>query len=167
MSLAQTSELDALQSRVLDEGYGPGAWHGPDLKAALADVSAVLAYARPAPGRHNIAEIAVHHAFFARAVRGQLTGGALEPFALPGEEWFPLDASAPITWPQIRALVETEQRRLTDVVAGIAAGRIQSPLPPAERFALVLGITCHAVYHAGQVQLVKRLVGGIGAGAQA
>ena len=25
--------------RVLAEGYGPGAWHGPDLKAALADVS--------------------------------------------------------------------------------------------------------------------------------
>jgi hypothetical protein len=26
-----------------------------------------------------------------------------------------------------------------------------------ERFALVLGITCHAVYHAGQIQLIKRL----------
>ena len=27
----------------------------------------------------------------------------------------------------------------------------------AEAFDLVLGITCHAVYHAGQVQLIKRL----------
>ena len=26
-----------------------------------------------------------------------------------------------------------------------------------ERLALVLGITCHAVYHAGQVQLLKTL----------
>jgi hypothetical protein len=30
----------------------------------------------------------------------------------------------------------------------------------AERFNLVLGISCHAVYHAGQVQLIKRLHAG-------
>lgn len=32
--------------------------------------------------------------------------------------------------------------------------------PDAERFNLVLGITCHAIYHAGQVQLLKRLNAG-------
>ena len=26
----------ALDERILREGYGPGAWHGPDLRAALA-----------------------------------------------------------------------------------------------------------------------------------
>jgi hypothetical protein len=32
------------------------------------------------------------------------------------------------------------------------------PSPLAERAVdLVLGITCHAVYHAGQIQLIKRL----------
>ena len=50
----------ALAKRILDEGYGPGAWHGNDMKAALADVTPKLAYWRPAPGRHNIAEIAIH-----------------------------------------------------------------------------------------------------------
>ena len=38
-----------------------------------------------------------------------------------------------------------------------------SPGPRAagepEPFDLVLGITCHAIYHAGQVQLIKRLAG--------
>ena len=28
-----------LLPRILREGYGPGAWHGADLKAALADVN--------------------------------------------------------------------------------------------------------------------------------
>jgi len=32
-------------------------------------------------------------------------------------------------------------------------------LPERERFDLVLGITCHAIYHAGQIQLVKALRG--------
>jgi hypothetical protein len=30
-------------------------------------------------------------------------------------------------------------------------------MPADQRFTLVLGITCHAVYHAGQIQLIKRL----------
>src|SRR5258707_6467298 len=47
-------------SRVVAEGYGPGAWHGPDLKAALTGVTPELAYWRPGAGRHNIAEIALH-----------------------------------------------------------------------------------------------------------
>jgi hypothetical protein len=33
----------------------------------------------------------------------------------------------------------------------------RSPMKADERFGLVLGVTCHAVYHAGQIQLIKRL----------
>ena len=62
-----------VEPRLLREGYGEGAWHGPDLKTALADVSSEGAFRRPAPGRHNIAEIALHHAYrssdFAQAVK--------------------------------------------------------------------------------------------------
>ena len=43
------------------------------------------------------------------------------------------------------------------VVGDIDAGRIASPLTDREQFDLSLGITCHAVYHAGQVQLLKVL----------
>lgn len=146
-----------LLTRVLDEGYGPGAWHGADLKAALTDVSPELAFWRPASGRHNIAEVALHHAYCARSVRGQLSGMAPESFVLEGEDWFELSDSSRLTWPRIQSAVEAEQGRLAAVVGDIAAGRAQSKLPDVERFNLVLGITCHAVYHAGQIQLLKRL----------
>lgn len=56
-------------ARIADEGYGPGAWHGNDLKAAVADVSPDVAFWRPAAGRHNIAEIALHHAWVTRRSR--------------------------------------------------------------------------------------------------
>jgi len=146
-----------LLMRILDEGYGPGAWHGPDLKAALADVSDELAFWRPSPQRHNIAEVALHHAYCERSVRGQLTGTALEPFVLEGEDWFELSGSARLGWPQVQSIVESEQNKLAAVVADIVSGRVKSRLSEAERFNLVLGITCHAVYHAGQIQLLKRL----------
>lgn len=146
-----------LLARVLNEGYGPGAWHGPDLKAALSDVSPELAFWRPSPARHNIAEIALHHAYCVRSVRAQLSGIPPEAFVLEGEDWFELSGPARLGWAQILAAVETEQSRLAAVAADIAGGRVRGSLSDTERFNLVLGITCHAVYHAGQIQLLKRL----------
>lgn len=141
-----------LLARVAEEGYGPGAWHGADMKAALADVPAELAFWRPAPGRHNIAEIALHHAWCARSVRGQLTGTAPEPFILEGEDWFPVDGGNGVGWEEILTAVDDEQRRLAAAVAGVGKGDVTDA-----RFEVVLGVTCHAIYHAGQVQLIKRL----------
>lgn len=156
-AVSPVEQESRLLARILDEGYGPGAWHGPDLKAALADVQPELAFWRPSAGRHNIAEIALHHAYVVRSVRVQLSGAAPEPFVLEGEDWFDLSSPARLAWPQIQSTVEAEQSRLVTLVADIVAGKLRSPLPNAERLNLILGITCHAVYHAGQVQLVKRL----------
>ncbi len=148
----------AVLVRTLAEGYGPGAWHGADFKAAIADITENTAFRRPGPERHNIAEIALHHAFCVHNVRAKLSGTTPEPFVLEGEDWFVLEAGAPLTWARVAALVEAEQRQLADVVAGQGATK-PSSLTDTERFDLVLGITCHAVYHAGQVQLVKKLIG--------
>ncbi len=155
--MTTTQTIESL-TRILSEGYGDGAWHGPDLKAALADVSADVAFRRPAPGRHPIAEIALHHAYCVRSVRAQLSGTAPEPFVLEGEDWFRLDTANVLSWQQTLATVAREQQRLADLVARLDAG--DGSAAPAETFNLVLGITCHAVYHAGQIQLVKRLLEG-------
>jgi DinB superfamily len=157
MSTTTRLEASALLGRTLAEGYGPGAWHGADFKAAIADVSDAAAFRRPAPERHNIAEIALHHAYCVRNVRGRLSGAPLEPFILEGDDWFPVSDDGAVSWPQIRQTVESEHKKLAEVVEGIAAGRT-SPLGETEQFEIVLGITCHAVYHAGQVQLVKKLL---------
>jgi DinB superfamily len=147
-----------VHARVLEEGYGPGAWHGADLRAAFADVTPELAFRRPAPGRHNIAEIALHHAYCARSVRGQLAGRAPGPFVVEGEDWFELNDEARLTWPRIQIVVEAEQEKLAAAIASL--DKAGTTLSDAERFDLVLGITCHAIYHAGQVQLIKRLAAG-------
>jgi hypothetical protein len=135
--------------RILSEGYGNGAWHGPDMKAALADVTDEQAFRRPAPERHSIAEIALHHTFYVRSVRARLVGKTPEPFVVDGEDWFALP-DAKLSWKDITKLLETEQKKLADTVADaeLTDGSLE----------LVLGITCHAVYHAGQIQLVKRFL---------
>jgi hypothetical protein len=155
----RTAVSTELESRILKEGYGPGAWHGADLRAALADVTPALAFTRPASGRHNIAEIALHHAYCARAVNMQVSGAAAEPFVLEGDDWFDVPDDNKNSWAKIQATVESEQGRLASTVAEIEAGRKRSPISESERFNLLLGISCHAIYHAGQVQLIKKLIG--------
>jgi hypothetical protein len=144
-------------ARTLEEGYGPGAWHGPDLKAAMTGVDDELAFWRPGADRHSIAEIALHHAYHAHHVRSRLTGEAPSPFLLAGDDWFALPSATDLSWQQIQALVDTGHTRINEAVRAIADGKLSSPLAATEQFDLVLGITSHAVYHAGQIQLLKKL----------
>ena len=148
----------ATYARILDEGYGPGAWYGSDLRAAIAEVTPATAFKRPAAGRHNIAEIALHHAYWAGQIEGKLTGDAATAFPLVGEDWFALNDESKLSWQAIVTLVDASHQRLSRTVGEIAGGNRPSPLSEAERFDLVIGITGHAAYHAGQIQLLKNLV---------
>jgi len=156
--LAPKTDLDAaLLGRIAREGYGDGAWHGPDLKAALSDVSAELAFWRPAKGRHNIAEIAAHHAFTTRSVRARLSGKSPEPFPLDGEDWFDLSDGKALSWKKIQELVASQQEKLERTITDLGAGRLRPTDADVKPFDLVLGIAAHAIYHAGQIQLIKKL----------
>jgi len=145
-------------SRILQEGYGRGAWHGPDLAGAISDVAPDTAVRRPAPGVHNIAEVALHHAWFVRSVTAQLTGRTPAAFPVEGQDWFEVDEATGPSWEEVQTTVASQHEDLAQAVTDIANRRITSPLAESERFGLVLGITCHAVYHAGQIQLLKRLL---------
>ena len=159
-------------NRILDEGYGPGAWYGSDLRAAIAEATATTAFTRPiatptrkvrasgapAERRHNIAEVALHHAYWAGQIESKLTGAPASAFPLVGEDWFDLDDESRLTWTAITSLVDASHQRLSRAVGEIASGARISPLPEAERFDLVIGITGHAAYHAGQIQLIKKLI---------
>ena len=158
--LATPAAVDAAQlARILQEGYGNGAWHGPDLRSALADVTSDVAFWRPGSGRHNIAEIAVHHAYYARSVRERLSGHPVEAFVLEGDDWFEISNESTLSWSRILDLVAIQQEKLERTISDLGAGRVQPADSEVKPFDLVLGITCHAVYHAGQIQLIKRLRG--------
>lgn len=166
MTVAATRKVTArpavdagLLARIAQEGYGSGAWHGPDLRSALEDVTADVAFWRPGAGRHNIAEIAVHHAYSVRAVLARLTGRDAEPFPLAGDDWFELSSESTLSWSSILNLVAAQQEKLERTIVDLGTGRTGPSDQEVKPFDLVLGITCHAVYHAGQIQLIKRLRG--------
>ena len=158
-------ELDSLVEirlllRILDEAYSTKAWHGPNLKGSLRGVTAEMAAWRPGAKRHNIWEIAVHAGYWKYAVRRRLTGDKRGSFVLSGSNWFrrPIEVSEQ-AWRQDLKLLHTEHTKLREAIGRLKRGELG--LTPKGRkvsnATLIYGIGCHDVYHAGQIQLLKRL----------
>jgi hypothetical protein len=145
--------LNALLLQILDEAFEKKAWHGPNLKGSLRGVNAGQAAWRPARGRHNIWEIAVHAAYWKYAVRRRLRGETRGSFPLRGSNWFASPASVNEKgWRQVRAILLSEHRGLREAVA-----EMDHATQDGKRLSMVFGVAFHDVYHAGQVQLLKRL----------
>jgi uncharacterized damage-inducible protein DinB len=149
--------------RMLDEAYDHHAWHGTNLKGSLRRVTAAQAIRRPAPGRHSVWELALHAAYWKYAVLRRLTGAKRGSFPVKGSNWFsPPKAASEKAWREVLGLLDETHGRLREAVARMPAAALGrrskgSRYTPAEQIA---GIAFHDVYHAGQIQLVKRFLKG-------
>lgn len=150
--------------RIIDEAYEKKAWHGPNLRGSLRGVSVEEAAWRPAPLRHNIWEIAVHAAYWKYVVRRRLLGEKRGSFPLKGSNWFlrpPILEPQAAAWRHDLTLLGEMHRQLREAVAGLGPADLDR-VPPGSKVsnaAILSGIAAHDVYHAGQIQLLKRLRG--------
>ena len=148
----------------LDEAFDRKAWHGPNLRGSVRGLAAPAAAWRPGPGRHNIWELVVHAAYWKYTVRRRLTGEKRGSFPLRGSNWFTRPErrkGLAAAWKADVALLVSEHRRLRAVVAALPPASLAT-LSPGTRHTLsrlVFGAALHDVYHAGQIQLIKRLAG--------
>jgi uncharacterized damage-inducible protein DinB len=144
----------------LEEAYERQSWHGPNLRGSIRGVTAEQAARRPAAGRHNIHELVVHAAYWKYAVRRSLTGGKRGSFEYKGSNWFVRDDLDEPLWRADVALLAAEHRLLFEAVATFDPARLDD-LTPKKKFTyagLIRGAAAHDLYHAGQIQLLKRLV---------
>ncbi len=145
----------------LDEAFDRRSWHGTNLRGSLRGMDAAGASWRPAPGRHNAWEIAVHAAYWKYAAWRRLTGERRGSFARPGSNWFPSPARATAeAWRKDVALLTACHDRLRAVVAGLSDADLDRRAAGGKETVgrLVRGIAAHDLYHAGQIQLLKRLM---------
>ncbi len=155
-----SAEIELLLS-ILDEAYEKQAWHGPNLRGSLRGVSAEQAAWRPGPKRHNIWEIAVHAAYWKYAVRRRLSGEKRGSFPLKGSNWFQKPESIfDKAWQDDLRLLAEQHKQLREVISGIDAGRLHEKALGSKitNARTIYGIAAHDVYHAGQIQLLKRLL---------
>lgn len=148
---------------LLDRSYDHEAWHGPNLKGSVRRVSAEVARWRPGPARHSIAEQVLHASYWKYTVRRRIRGGRRGSFAIRGSNWFPVGPDLDEgRWRDHLRMLEEEHRELRLAVAELEPGRL-GEVPQGSRFdleGLISGIAAHDAYHAGQIQLLRRLHAG-------
>jgi hypothetical protein len=158
-TIQQVPEIELLLE-MIDQGYDHAAWHGTNLRGSLRRLTPEQAAWRPAPGRHNIWEVMIHTAYWKYAVRRRLLGEKRGSFPLKGSNWFssPDDATTDAWRADLRLLDQTH-RSLRMAVADFPPAQL-SARTARKKFtnaALIYGIASHDLYHAGQIQLLKRL----------
>jgi hypothetical protein len=150
----------SLLLRIIDEAYEKKAWHGPNLRGSVRGLEAQRAAWRPGANRHNIWEIVVHAAYWKYAVRRRILGERRGSFPLKGSNWIVRPTSLTEgAWRDDIILLEDIHRKMRAVVAAFSVKDLQK-IPRGSKVsnaAIIYGIALHDVYHAGQIQLLKRL----------
>lgn len=147
---------------LIDQAFDHVSWHGTNLRGSIRGLSVADAVWRPAPDRHSVWEIVVHAAYWKYTVRRRLLAEAKGSFPLKGSNWFPRPTkgkAAGEEWTSdVKLLVEVH-RSMREAVSRLSDADL--PHRPqgskVTNLTLITGIASHDLYHAGQIQLLKRL----------
>ena len=145
---------------LLDEAFDRRSWHGTNLRGSIRGLPRSTAAWRPAPDRHNIWELVVHAAYWKYVVRRRLTGDKRGSFPLRGSNfWVRSDDDSDAAWKRDQRLLIDQHDLLKAAVKVLPARRLSRRVPGSAftYAALVRGVAAHDLYHAGQIQLIKRL----------
>ena len=145
---------------IIDQAYDRRSWHGTNLRGSIRGLSAKQAARRPRPERHNIWELVVHAAYWKYTVTRRLTGQRRGSFPLKGSNWFPRGESVDDKqWRADVMLLEAMHRELRAAVAELSDADLPRK-PNGSKITnafIISGIAAHDLYHAGQIQLLKKL----------
>ena len=146
---------------LIDQAYDRKAWHGTNLRGSVRGIPADVASLRPHPDRHNIAEQVLHAAYWKYTARRRLRADKRGSFPIKGSNWFPV--AAPLSaerWAEHLTLLDDEHRLFRATVAEFPAQRLVDSTGNSKYTfrALLMGVASHDLYHAGQIQLLKRLL---------
>ncbi len=146
---------------MIDQAFDQRAWHGTNLRGSIRGLWAEDAAWRPAPGRHNIWETVVHAAYWKYIVRRRVLSETRGSFELEGSNWFVRPTGKPTDeeWKRdVKLLVETHHSMRAAVAELTDAElKIKPKGSKVSNLAIITGIASHDLYHAGQIQLLKKL----------
>lgn len=145
---------------LIDTAYDRVSWHGPNLRGSIRGVTPALAAWRPGAGRHNIWELIVHAAYWKYVAWRRLTGAKRGSFPLAGSNFIerPI-AKTSRALREDMVLLDEMHAMLRHAAAAVRPGDLDkgSAQRGVTKRALLTGVAAHDLYHAGQIQLLKRL----------
>ena len=150
----------SLLLKIIDQAFDKQAWHGTTLRGSLRGVTAKQALWRPARNRHNIWELALHAAYWKYIVTRKITGNEDVKFPRKGSNFPQLpEKTTPAAWKKDVQLLQQQHAQLREAIANLPVSKLFS-LSHKSKYSNavhIYGISSHDLYHAGQIQLLKRL----------
>jgi uncharacterized damage-inducible protein DinB len=143
----------------LERAFAGDAWHGPALMEILADVEAPAAAARPISLAHTIWELTLHITAWDGAILRRLAGQAASP---SDAENFPkIRDTSESAWRAALANLQRQHQELLQVISDMPDHRLREQVPGKDYdfYFLLHGTVQHALYHAGQIVMLKRAQG--------
>ena len=141
-------------------------WHGSPVKAILEGVTAAQAATRPPNGAHSIWQLVLHMTGWRNEVAERATG---KPAGEPAAGDYPgVGDPTPARWNAALAALDGSHERLAQVVRDMSDEHLLKPTnDPRSRplgigvsyYELLHGIVQHDAYHAGQIAILKKILG--------
>lgn len=149
------SELDLLQV-MLEQAYSKRTWHGPNLKHSLRGVSLEQALWRPSPERHNIWEYMLHCAYWKFVATSRILG-VKRRFPRDFSDFPEVDSGSAATWKTDMAFLGKCHKELLEAVQSLKPDQLEQSQGRWQIREEIFGAANHDIYHAGQIQLLRRL----------
>ncbi len=136
------------------------AWYGDSLREILERVTAEQAQAHPISSAHSIWELVLHIEAWAKFAVGAVHGIPIPAWpAMPKELDFPpVTETSEHAWQQSVRSLFSSHLKLVEAIKGFDDERLDATVPGRTYnfYRLFQSTTQHAVYHAGQIALLKK-----------
>lgn len=149
------SETERIWNQLQRSFEGNEAWKCPSLRDLLAEVTAEQAFARPIAGAFSIWELLLHTIAYERVACRRLAGESVA--SLPdAQAWPKPKAASADAWLRARLDFGDARRALRQAVAALPEDRLDEPVPGREYsfYVMLHGVVEHALYHAGQIEML-------------
>jgi len=147
----------ALIAEQLHRAFEGDAWHGPALLELLRDMDAATAAAQPLSDVHSIWELVLHVSAWDDAACRRLGS---EKVQLTGTANFPVVPKPTQTaWREAIAHAKRMHDVLVKTVAALPDSRLHERVPGKryDFYFMLHGVAQHALYHAGQIAILKKV----------
>ena len=141
----------------LEQAFRRKSWHGTNLLGSIRGIDVETASWRPAKDRHNIWELIVHATYWKYSVYRRFAHEPGMKFPVKGSNWFERPDGTVLK--SDVDLLKDYHKKLVEVVSTFPASKM-SKIPKGSSTTyldLAIGVAAHDLYHAGQIQLLKRL----------
>jgi hypothetical protein len=135
------------------------AWYGDSVQKILAGITARQAFARPIASAHSIWELVAHVNVWAQVAVDAINGIPLPKFPMAKERDFPeITKTDQDSWQAAQQQLFETYRKLCKEIEKLDDSKLEEKVPGRSYnfYHLLHGMAQHAVYHAGQIALLKK-----------